>query len=56
MAVDVGFGLALRAFEERITLKLLLDVSGEIEVRELQQLDRLLQLRRHHQMLPLAQL
>ena len=35
--------------EERILFEFLLDVGGEFEVRELQQLDRLLQLRSHRQ-------
>jgi hypothetical protein len=37
--------------EHRILLELLLDRGEEFETRELQQLDGLLQLRRHHQLL-----
>ena len=37
--------------EDRILLKLLLDRGEELETGELQQLDGLLQLRRHHQLL-----
>ncbi len=50
-----GLGrLALRAFEQRVLLDLGLDVGHELEVGELQQLDRLLQLRRHDQRLRLS--
>ena len=42
-------GFALRLLEQRIALQLVLDIGGEIEARQLQQLDRLHQLRRHHQ-------
>ena len=41
--------LPLRAFQHRILFELLLDEGIELQVGELQQLDRLLQLRRHHQ-------
>ena len=44
------------AFEQRILLELPLDVGGQIQVRELQQLDGLHQLRRHHERLALAHL
>jgi len=44
-----------RALQQRIALELALDVSGKIEVGELQQLDGLHQLRRHHQRLALAE-
>ena len=46
-----GFG----AFEEGVFLKLLFDVFGQFLIRQLQQLDRLLQLRRHHQLLGLPE-
>ena len=48
--------LVLRPLEQRIAFQLLLDISREIETRELQQLDGLHQLRRHHQRLALAEL
>ena len=44
------------ALEERILFELLLDECREFDVRHLQQLDRLLQLRRHDQRLALAEL
>ena len=44
-------GRLLLAREQRVLLDLLLDEGGELEMRHLQQLDRLLQLRRHHQLL-----
>ena len=44
------------ALEQRIALELALDIVGEFEIRQLQQLDRLLQLRRHDQGLALLQL
>ena len=53
-----GFG-ARRAFvalQQRILLQLLFAILGKLDVRQLQQLDRLLQLRRHHQRLALADL
>ncbi len=58
------FGLAGRslrlallvAFEQRILFELGLDEGLELEVRHLQKLDRLLQLRRHDQGLALPQL
>ncbi len=48
--------LALGALEQRIAFELALDIGGEIEAGELQQLDGLHQLRRHHQGLALAEL
>ncbi len=42
------------ALEERVLLELALDVGRKLEVAQLQQLDRLLQLRRHHQGLALT--
>ena len=44
------------AFEQRVLFELPFDVGGQIQVRELQQLDRLHQLRRHHERLALAHL
>ena len=49
-AVAVVFAGAL---EQRIALELPLDIGGQIQVRELQQLDGLHQLRRHHERLAL---
>ncbi len=44
------------ALEQRILLDLALDIGRELEIRQLQQLDRLLQLRRHHQRLGLPKI
>ena len=44
------------ALQQRIALELALDIGGQIQTRELQQLDGLHQLRRHHQRLALAEL
>ena len=44
------------ALEQRIALELRLDEGVELEVGQLQQPNRLLQLRRHHQLLALPQL
>ena len=44
-----GRGVAVVALQKRIALQFLLAIFGQFEVRELQQLDRLLQLRRHDQ-------
>ena len=43
-------------FQQWIALELSLDIGGEVEIRELQQLDGLHQLRRHHQGLALTKL
>ena len=51
-----GFGTVTGPIQQRIALQFLLDESGQVEVRQLQQLDRLHQLRRHHQRLRLAEL
>ena len=50
------FGLGFFALQQRIALQLGFHEFGEFDVRELQQLDGLLQLRRDHQALALAQL
>jgi hypothetical protein len=42
-------GPILVAFQQRILLKLALDMDADDEIVELRPLDRLLQLRRHHQ-------
>ena len=44
------------AFEQGVLFELPLDVGGQIQVRELQQLDGLHQLRRHHERLALPHL
>ena len=49
-------GAVIGALEQRITLQFLLDKGRQVEIRQLQQLDRLHQLRRHHQRLRLAEL
>ena len=41
----------MRAFEQRIALQLILDISGQILVRQFQELDRLLELRREREVL-----
>src|SRR5262249_38807593 len=43
-----------RALQQRIALELVLHVGGEVEIGQLQQLDRLHELRRHHERLALA--
>ena len=48
----VAFGFF--PFQQRIALEFLLDESLQFEVRHLQKLDRLLQLRGHHKALALA--
>ena len=48
--------VALVALEQRVALELGLDIGDEVEIGELQQLDGLHQLRRHHQRLALAEL
>ena len=50
-----GSIVTLIVFEQRIPLDFLIYITGEFEIGELQQLDRLLQLRRHHKGLSLAQ-
>ena len=57
LALRGGSGVVgFLAFEQRVALKLGLDERGQLHVGELQQLDRLLQLRRHHQTVALPQL
>src|SRR4051812_46564133 len=46
----------LWAFQQRVPLKLGIDEGRKLDIGELQQLDRLLQLRRHHKAVALAQL
>ena len=52
----LGSGRRFFTLEQRIALKLGVDEFGEFEVRELQEPDGLLQLRRHYQLLALPQL
>ncbi len=47
---------ALAPLQQRVLLDFGIDEIDQLEVRQLQHLDRLLQLRRHHQSLRLAQL
>jgi len=46
----------LVTFQQGVALEFLLDVGRELDIRELQQFDRLLQLRRHDERLRLSQL
>jgi hypothetical protein len=50
------FGAVAGALEQRIALQFLLDKGRKVEIRQLQQLDRLHQLRRHYQRLGLTEL
>ena len=57
MTESSGFFVGLgKLFENRVLLKLLLDEAHEFEPIQLKQLDGLLQLRCHHQLLAQAQL
>ena len=47
-------GRGIVAVQDRVLFQLLLAIFGELDVRELQQLDRLLKLGRHDQGLALA--
>ena len=55
LAPDRRFRAVAGAFQQRIALQFLLDEGREVEIRQLQQLDRLHQLRRHNQRLRLAE-
>ena len=55
-ARDRRLGAVAGALQQRIALQFLLDKGRQIEIGQLQQLDRLHQLRRHHQRLGLAEL
>ena len=46
----------LVAFQQRVALELFLDKGGDLEIGELEQLDGLTQLRRHHQRLRVSEL
>jgi hypothetical protein len=52
-ARDRRLGTVAGTLQQRIALQFLLDESRQVEIRQLQQLDRLLQLRRHDQGLAL---
>ena len=52
----VGLVVGFVALEQGIALQLALDIGLQFEVRQLQQLDRLLQLRRDDEALPLPKL
>ena len=49
LTVAWGVALAFVVFQHRVFRQFFLDKGGELDIRKLQQLDRLLQLRRHHQ-------
>src|SRR3989449_1344368 len=53
--VELGLGAFLRLFQERVLLHLGTDQIDQLEPRELQELDRLLQLGSHHQLLRQSQ-
>ena len=55
-ARDRRLGAVAGALKQRISLKFLFDKGRKVEIRQLQELDRLHQLRRHHQRLGLAEL
>ena len=56
-AIVAALGFALICpFEQWVTLKFGVHMGDQVEVGQLQQLDRLHQLRRHHQGLGLAKL
>ncbi len=55
LARDRGFRAVAGALQQRIALQFLLDEGRKVEIRQLQQLDRLHQLRRHDQRLRLAE-
>jgi hypothetical protein len=51
-----GIAFPVDTLEQRIALELSFHIGGEVQMGELEQLDRLQQLRRHHQGLALADL
>ena len=55
-ARDRRLGTVAGALQQRIALQFLLDEGRKVEIGQLQQLDRLHQLRRHHQRLGLSEL
>ena len=55
-AVPLGIPVAVNSLQQRVALELRFHIGGKVEMGELEQLDRLQQLRRHHQGLPLAHL
>ena len=56
LARNRWLGAVTGALKQRIALQFLLDEGRKVEIGQLQQLDRLHQLRRHHQRLGLAEL
>jgi hypothetical protein len=56
LALALGFGLAVIALQQGVTLELALDEGVQLDVRQLQKLDRLLQLRRDDKALALPKL
>ena len=55
-AVPLGIPVAVNSLQQRVALEFRFHIGGKVEMGELEQLDRLQQLRRHHQGLPLAHL
>ncbi len=55
-AFDSGDVGCLVAFQQGVALEFLLDEGGDLQIGELQQLDRLTKLRRHHQRLAVAKI
>ena len=58
-STDLGIapnGQAFIAFQQRVAFKFFLDKGRDFHIGRLQQLDRLAQLRRHHQLLRLPQI
>ena len=53
---DLGFRTIACPIQQRVPLQLFLDKCRQVEIGQLQQLDRLHQLRRHHQRLRLPEL
>ena len=56
LARDRRLGALAGALQQRIALQFLFHEGRKVEIGQLQQLDRLHQLRRHHQRLGLAEL
>ncbi len=54
--LDLRLGRVRRAFEQRVALDLVVDEAVQLDMSELQQPDRLHELRRHHQRLRLSEL
>jgi hypothetical protein len=56
LARNRGLRAVIGPFEQGIALQFLFDERRQVEIGQLKQLDRLHQLRRHHQRLGLAEL